>query len=176
MSLPGLSAGTGRPYGTALVLLAAMSVVPGIGTVTGPLVGLASLLLGVQLALGRPEPWLPAWLSRRVASAERGSRFSTWIQERCRPIMHLAPPRFPDRLAGLTVAWSSLLLILPLAFVPLGNTIPSLSVGLVGAGLLAGRGPLGWLGLLLSGGYSLVLVLLGETLFLAAQALIRRLT
>lgn len=175
MSLPTLPPGDGRPYGTILVLLAAMSVVPGVGTVTGPLVGLASLLLGIQLTLGRPEPWLPGWIGRRVASAEQGIRFSAWLEGRFRPFLHLTPPRFPGLLAGLTVAWSSLLLILPLAFIPLANTIPSLSVGLVGAGLLAGRSLLGWLGLLVAGSYTVALVILGEALFLATQALLRHL-
>lgn len=175
MSQPTLPPGAGRPYGAILVLLAAMSVVPGVGTVTGPLVGLASLLLGIQLALGRPEPWLPAWMGRRVASDELGRRFSTWLQDRVRPLLRFTLPRFPGLLAGLTVAWSSFLLILPLAFVPLANTIPSLSVGLVGAGLLAGRSLLGWLGLLVAGGYTLALAFLGEALFLASQALLRHL-
>ena len=176
MIAPSLGTGTGQAYGTILVLLAAMSVVPGVGIVTGPLVGLASLLLGVQLALGRPDPWVPAWLAKRMASSDLGPRFSRWLQDRCRPLLHLAPPRFPGVLAGLTVAWSSLLLILPLAFIPFSNTVPSLSVGLVGVGLLAQRSLLGWLGLALAGGYTLALVLLGEALFLAGQALIRQIT
>ena len=98
------------------------------------------------------------------------------IQDRCGPILNLVPPRFPGLLAGLTVAWSSLLLLLPLAFVPFSNTIPSLSVGLVGAGLLAHRSLLGWLGMLIAGSYTVALAFLGEALFLAAQALIRHLT
>ena len=173
MSLSATGSGAGQAYGTILVLLAATSVVPGVGMVTGPLVGLASLLLGVQLTLGRPVPWMPAWLSSRVASSDLGPRFSRWLQDRCRPLLHLAPPRFPGVLAGLTVAWSSLLLLLPLAFIPFSNTIPSLSVGLVGAGLLAQRSLLGWLGMALAGGYTVVLAFLGEALFLAAHALIR---
>ncbi len=176
MSGSAIRPGAGQAYGTILVLLAATSVVPGVGMVTGPLVGLASLLLGVQLTLGRTVPWMPAWLRTRMASSNLGPRFSRWIQDRCRPLLHLAPPRFPGVLAGLTVAWSSLLLILPLAFIPFSNTIPSLSVGLVGAGLLAQRSLLGWLGLALAGGYTVVLAFLGEALFLAAQALIRHLT
>ncbi len=170
------SVGSGQAYGTLLVLLSATSVIPGVGVVTGPLVGLASLLLGVQLSLGRPTPWVPAWLGKRMASSDLGPRFSSWIQERCRPFLHLRSPRFPGLLGGLTVAWSSLLLILPLAFVPFSNTIPSLSVGLVGAGLLAQRSLLGWLGLALAGGYTVVLGFLGEALVLAAQALIHHLT
>lgn len=165
-----------QAYGTLLVLLSATAVVPGVGLVTSPLVGLASLVLGVQLSLGRPVPWVPAWLEKRLASSELGSRFSRWLQERCRPFLHFASPRFPVLLAGLTVAWSSLLLLLPLAFVPLSNTIPSLAVGLVGAGLLAQRSLLGWLGMAVAGGYTVLLGLLAEALVLATQALFRHLT
>jgi len=173
---PALPAAPGPAYGTLLVLLAAMSVVPGVGVITGPLVGLASLLLGIQLSVGRPAPWLPAWLQKRMASSKLGEPFSTWIQDRCRPILHLAPPPLPALLAGLTVAWSSLLLILPLAFIPFSNTIPSLALGLVGAGLLAQRSLLSWLGMLLAGSYTLGLAWLGEAMILAAQALIHRFT
>jgi len=176
MSIQTMGSGAGQAYGTILVLLAASAVVPGVGMVTGPLMGLASLFLGVQLALGRPTPWIPAWLQQRMASSDLGPRFSTWIQDRCRPLLHLKPPPFPGPLAGLTVAWSSLLLILPLAVVPFSNTIPSLSMGLVGAGLLAHRSLLGWLGMALAGGYTVILAFLGEALFLAAQALFRHFT
>jgi len=168
--------GTGQAYGAILVLLAASAVVPGIGIVTGPLAGLASLLLGVQLSLGRPTPWIPAWLQQRLVSSDLGPRFSTWIQDRCRPLLHLKPPPFPGLLAGLTVAWSSLLLLLPLALIPFSNTIPSLSVGLVGAGLLAHRSLLGWLGLALAGGYTVILAFLGEAMVMAAIALFRHVT
>ena len=85
----------------------------------------------------------------------------------------MALPSFPLPLAGLTVAWSSLILILPLAIIPFSNTIPSLSVGLIGAGLLTGRSLFGWLGMALSGGYTVALVLLAEVLILALQAVLR---
>lgn len=176
MSVATMGSGAGQAYGTILVLLAATAVVPGVGMVTGPLVGLAGLFLGVQLALGRPTPWVPAWLQQRMVSSDLGPRFSTWIQDRCRLLLHLRPPQIPALLAGLTVAWSSLLLLLPLAFIPFSNTIPSLAVGLVGAGLLAQRSLLGWLGLALAGGYTVILACLGEALFLAAQALFRDFT
>ena len=168
--------GKSNAFGTILLILAATSIAPGIGMVTGPFAGVASLVLGVQLAMGRQVPWMPTWLQTRMASSEVGSRLSLWIQERCRPILHLAPPRFPRFLAGLTVSWSSLLLVLPLAFIPFSNTIPSLSVGLIGAGLVARNSLLGWLGMAVSGGYTIVLLFLGEALFLSAQALIRYFT
>lgn len=159
-------------YGATLLILAGASVLPGVGMVTGPLAGTAGVVLGVQLARGRHQPWMPPWLKARVESSAIGPRLSLWIHERFRPILHLTPPGFPLFLAGATVAWSSLLLILPLIFIPLGNVIPSLAMGLVGAGLMAQKSILGWLGLALSGSFTLALVLLGEALLLGIQALL----
>ena len=163
-------------YGATLLLLAATSAIPGVGMVTGPLAGTASLVLGIQLAWGRQQPWMPLWLKTRMASSAVGPRLSLWIHEHCKSMLHLTPPRFPLFLAGMTVAWSSLLLVLPLIFIPFSNVIPSLAVGLVGAGLVAQKSILGWLGLVLSGGFTLALVLVGEALILSIQALIHHLT
>jgi hypothetical protein len=170
------SSASRNAYGATLLLLAAASIIPGVGMVTGPLAGSASLVLGVQLAWGKQQPWVPLWLKTRMASAAVGPRLSVWIHERCKPILHLTPPRFPLFLAGATVAWSSLLLVLPLVFIPFSNVIPSLTVGLVGAGLVAQKSILGWLGLVLSGGFTFALVLVGEALLLSIQALIHHLT
>ena len=170
------SIGPRNAFGTILLILAATAIVPGIGMVTGPFAGLTGLVLGAQLVMGRRAPWMPLWLRTRMASSELGLRLSRWIQDRCRPILHLAPPRFPQFLAGLTVAWSSFLLLLPLFFIPFSNTIPSLSVGLIGAGLMVRSSLLGWLGMAVSGGYTIALLFLGEALLLSAQALIRYVT
>lgn len=175
MSRPFDSSVSRNAYGATLLILAAASIIPGVGMVTAPLAGTASLVLGVQLASGRRHPWMPLWLKTSVASAAVGPRLSLWIHRRFKPMLHLTPPRFPLFLAGATVAWSSLLLVLPLIFIPFSNVIPSLAVGLVGAGLVAQKSILGWLGLALSGGFTLALVLLGEVLMLGIQALIQHL-
>ena len=173
MTTPMVGTGARGTYGTILLLLSASSVLPGVGMVTAPFVGLASLLLGIQLTTGRSTPWLPAWLRSRIEASDLGPRFGHWLHQRCRPLLQMALPSFPLPLAGLTVAWSSLILILPLAIIPFSNTIPSLSVGLIGAGLLTGRSLFGWLGMALSGGYTVALVLLAEVLILALQAVLR---
>lgn len=64
----------------------------------------------------------------------------------------------------------------PLAFVPFSNTIPALSLGLVGAGLMVRKSLFSWLGMALSGGYTALLIILGETLILATQGILARLT
>lgn len=78
--------------------------------------------------------------------------------------------------AGLTVAWSSLIMLLPLAIVPFSNTIPALSMGLVGTGLVVRKSLFSWLGMALSGGYTALLIIIGEALVLATKGILARLT
>ncbi len=174
-----MSAAAARPvsrdaYGALLLVLAAPALVPGLGVLAAPLSGLAGILLGAQLVLGRRTPWVPARVRAWMAAVPLGPRLSLWLQERLRPLLRLPAPGLPRVLAGLTVAWSSLLLVLPLAFVPFGNVVPALALGLVGAGLAVRKSLLSWLGMALSGGYTALLIVLGEALLLAAQGLLSR--
>lgn len=173
---PSLPAPVSRDsYGALLLMLAAPTLIPGLGMIAAPIAGLAGLVLGLQLALGRRVPWMPDRLRAWTVSSTLGPKLTLWIQARFRPLLHLRSPRLPLAFAGLTVAWSSLLLLLPLAVVPFSNTVPALSMGLVGAGLAVRNSLYTWLGMALSGGYTLLLVLLGEALILAAQAILARL-
>lgn len=158
-------------YGTLLLVLAAPSLLPGLGVLAAPLVGLAGLAVGVQLALGRRTPWVPGRARGWLDDASLGPRLSLWLQDRLRPIRGLRLPPLPRVLAGLAVFWSSLLLALPLAFVPFSNLVPALALALLGAGLAARRSLFGWLGAALSGGYTAVLFLLGEAMVLFAGGL-----
>ncbi len=163
-------------YGSLLLMLAAPALLPGIGMVAAPLAGLAGIAIGVQLAMGRRVPWMPDGVRTRIVSSALGPRLSLWIQARCQPLLSLPSPRFPMLFAGLTVAWSSLILLLPLAFVPFSNTIPALSLGLMGAGLMVRKSLFSWLGMALSGGYTALLIILGETLILVTQGILARFT
>ncbi len=163
-------------YGALLLLLAAPSLVPGLGALAAPLSGLAGILLGAQLVLGRRQPWVPDRVRGWIEAVPVGPRLSLWIQQRLRPVLRIPAPGFPRVLAGLTVAWSGLLLVLPLALIPFSNTVPALSLGLVGAGLAVRKSLLSWLGMALSGGYTALLVLLGEALLLGARELASRLS
>ena len=81
----------------------------------------------------------------------------------------------PLLLAGTAVIWTSLVLFLPLVLIPLSNTLPSLALGLLGAGLALGRTFLAWLGLALSGAFTGAVVLLGAAAWEGLQALAGRL-
>ncbi len=173
-----MSAGTlsRDAYGTLLLVLAAPTLVPGLGLLAAPVAGLVGLLVGAQLLLGRRSPWLPARARVWMDDATLGPRLSVWLQARLRPLQGLRVPGMPPWVAGLAVVWSSLLLVLPLVLVPFGNTVPALALGLLGAGLATRRSLFGWLGAALSGGYSALLVLLGEALLLSARHLLSRLS
>ncbi len=155
-------------YGTLLLVLAAPTLVPGLGMLAAPVAGLAGLLVGAQLLLGLRSPWMPAQARSWMDDAAMGPRLAVWLQTKLRPLQGLHLPAMPPWIAGLAVVWSSLLLVLPLVLVPFGNTVPALALGLLGAGLAARRSLLGWLGAALSGGYSALLILFGEALLLSA--------
>lgn len=161
-------------YGTLLLMLAAPALLPGLGTVAAPLAGLAGVAVGTQLLFGRRAPWLPARARGWIDAATLGPRLALWIESRLRPLVRLRAPGLPRVLAGLAVLWSSFLLALPLAFVPFGNLAPALALGLLGVGLAARRSLFGWLGAALSGGYTVLLILLGEAIVLIFNNLFNR--
>lgn len=138
------------PYGELLLLLAAPSVIPLVGSVVGPLAGVAAVLLGVQLALGRSEPWMPRRWRGKLGRSPAALRLRMWIQRRLRPFAGIPVPAFPRALAGFTAAWSGLLLALPLPVIPFANVLPAMALGLAGASLMARKPLFGWAGLVLS--------------------------
>lgn len=160
------------PYGELLLILAAPSVLPVVGSVVGVLAGLAAVVLGLQLAGGRSEPWLPPGLRGRLGQGRLGLRLRMWIQRRLRPLSGLPVPGYPRPLAGLTAAWSGLVLALPLPMVPFANVIPALAMGLVGASLMARKPLFGWAGTVLAGAYTGFLAVLGRTVLAALGRLL----
>jgi hypothetical protein len=146
------------PYGELLLIIAAPSVLPLLGAMVGPFAGVAAMFIGLQLALGRSEPWLPRRLRNRMTQGRLAIRLGIWIQRRLRPFSRFPVPRYPRILAGSTAAWSGLLLALPLPVIPFANVVPALALGLVGAGLMARKDLFGWIGTALSGGFTLLVL------------------
>lgn len=163
-----------RRYGSLLLLLAASSMLPGLGSLAAPAAGAAGMALGFQLAAGRPEPWMPerarTWLERKGI----GRRLLRKVRKLCGPLLRLPSPRMPILVAGTAVAWTSLVLLLPLGVVPLSNTLPSLALALLGAGLALGRAALAWTGLALSGAFTGALALLAAAAWEGLRALLGR--
>jgi hypothetical protein len=121
-----------RGFGLVIGLLVLPFLFPMPPGFTGPFGG-ASLLLALQMALGRRSPWLP----RRVAQFQ----FPTWaaqqllgsLQRLSQVVEKVARPRlarvvnhpYAWQLSGLCIAWQAFLLILP---IPLTNPIPTVGI------------------------------------------------
>lgn len=144
-----------RGFGLMLLLLAmpAALPVPAAGYATP--FGLVMALLGLQIALGRPSPWLPGWLGRRripfklLRFSIKNARLPLRAVELLiRPrLARVARSRATHIGLGLGIALLSLLMSVPL---PLTNTAPSFVIFLLAAGFLEEDGLMMVLGMLLA--------------------------
>jgi hypothetical protein len=128
--------GAGGP-GLLLLLLAAVTLIPGIA----PAFGMAMCFVALNLILGTERLHLPGWLRNRHIDRDRlqggldrlAPRLE-WLERR----MRHGPPADRGlllRLAGLASLVSAVLIVLP---VPFGNTAPALAALLTALGLVAG--------------------------------------
>lgn len=129
--------------------------IPGVSTAFGAVI----ILLGIGIVVNR-VPWLPAALMLRplrvaslVPMLERGAdfaaRFDRFIHPRLR---YLTASAALNRIHGLALTLSGLLLIVPLGFIPLSNTLPALAILFLALGMLQRDG-----GIIIAG-YSTVAV------------------
>lgn len=127
--------------GALLLLLAVPAFLP-IPLPTGVPAGLATALIGVQLALGRRRPWLPAWLGRFRLRRDQVSHGVARLFRLLRRLGLRLRRRLPQAvgangtprpLAGLVLVACGVVLVLPL---PFGNQLPSLAIASIGLGLL----------------------------------------
>lgn len=139
-----------RAFGALLLILSIPNVlpVPGLSTATG----VPMLLIGAQMAAGRPQPWLP----RRVAAVTMDRERFLAVMQRARPwlrrIEHRLAERLPaltsppaERLLGLAVAILAGVLALPIVF---GNQPPAFAIALIALGLIERDGAFVLAGLL----------------------------
>ncbi len=112
-----------RSFGVLLLVFCIPALVPGVATVaTVPLV-----LLGAQLALGHPTPWMPAFVRRRSMATTDFARIVRRVAPIVERVERLLRPRAAaattlsgERLIGAMCAALALLLPVPL---PFGNAI-----------------------------------------------------
>lgn len=120
----GLFQGLGdRAFGMLLLAAAAPAFIPipGLaGGLSGPLV----MLVGVQLLLRLPQPWLPAFIGRRGPRRRMLARLRDRLSPVLRQVERLVRPRatlmldhwLPGIFTGLLVVAVGLLLTLPIPF------------------------------------------------------------
>nr|WP_211113836.1 exopolysaccharide biosynthesis protein [Azospirillum picis] len=167
-----------RAFGTLLLILSIPNVlpVPGLSTATG----VPMILIGAQMALGRPQPWLP----RRMLAVgfDRGAflgvirRAKPWadrLERHLRPRLPALAGPAAERMLGVAVMLLAGILALPIVF---GNQPPALAIALIALGLMESDGAFVVAGLI-AGVLSIaiiaaVLLGLGQAAVAVAQQLI----
>jgi hypothetical protein len=120
--------------------------------------GTPMLLIGVAVILGR-LPWLPdRLLDHRLPSATvqhvlgRAQRATARIEHLVKPrLLALTESTLVNSLHGVTIVISVLLLMAPLPFVPLANTLPGIAIILLCLGMAERDGLLLLAGYLVAG-------------------------
>lgn len=128
-----------RAFGALILLLAIPNVlpVPGLSTVTGLPIAFAA----VQMAAGRPHPWLPRRLARASMEREgflrvlrRAHPRMEWIERRLlRERLPALTSPMAERLVGVAMMVLALVMALPIVF---GNQPPAFALALLALGLI----------------------------------------
>lgn len=140
-----------RSFGFFLLVLALPNAVP-IGIPgTSAITGVPMTLIALQMMLGLPEPYLPAWLADRSLPRDVFRRLvlktAPWLQriERImRPRWTGLTDRRGERVLGGICLLLGIVLCLP---IPLGNLLPAVGVVLLALGVLERDGLLVGIGL-----------------------------
>jgi hypothetical protein len=130
-----------RAYGLMMLTLALpmavpISAIPGISTIFG----IPLILISGQLMLGRPQPWLPAWLGgKSIARADLARMLDKalpWLV-RCerlvRPRLTALVGPAAERMIGAIAAFMAVIMALPIV---LGNQPPAVAIALFGLALI----------------------------------------
>ena len=121
--------------------------------------GLPMLLIGFAVVLGR-LPWLPDRLLDHALPSDKLQHVLGRARKIAERFEHLVKPRllaltgstFVNSMHGVTIVLSVLLLMAPLPFVPLANTLPAIAIILLCLGMAERDGAM------LIGGYAVALV------------------
>ena len=126
-----------RAFGIMILILAIPCLVPALYGVP-QIVGVPIILLAGQMLVGRREPWLPdAWLRRQISTewlgrmADFADKRMRWIERLSKPRLRLLASGAGERLAAGMMILATLTIILPMT-----NSVPSLGLALMAAGLI----------------------------------------
>lgn len=143
-----------RAFGLVTLVFSLPSIVPmppGVPTV----VGIALLIVAVQMVIGRHELWLPRFLSKRsfarkalVSAFEKLAPRLEAVERLTKPRLLFMTGKIGTVLIGLVVLFMALVLILPLP--PGGNFPPALACAILGMGLAERDGAVVLFGLVVS--------------------------
>ncbi|WP_245263186.1 exopolysaccharide biosynthesis protein [Azorhizobium doebereinerae] len=129
-----------RAFGISFLLFGLPNCIPmppGIPVICGIILA----LIGLQMAMGRQELWLPQALARRTFSRSvletiitRSSSWIAWFERWSRPRMEVFAGPTARRVVGALVVLLGFVLLLPIPF--LGNMPPGIAVCILGLGLV----------------------------------------
>lgn len=138
-----------RAFGALLFVFALPNLLP-LPPGSTTVLGLPLLLFAPQLAVGSPQPWLPRRLQQRAfdAAALRkvGARASVWVQRAEGLTTRRAALMFSPigtALIGIICTLLAIVLILP---IPLGNVLPAFTIAVFGLSLVQRDGLLALIG------------------------------
>lgn len=132
-------------YGLAVLLLALATFIPGVAN----FISLGTMLVGLQMMLGMPHPWIPGRIQSFEMKRGRIKETLARVEGYLAPLRLKRAPRRPvnPRLLGFIVFWTAFLAALPL-WLPLSNILPAAALVLLGMALLEEWALLMWLGLI----------------------------
>lgn len=127
-----------RAFGPLLVLAALVVLAPGVGDIPGipTTVALFTLLVTVQIVIGREELWLPRWLLARSVSRSKLTKAVRWLRKPAGWVDKLLRPRLGVLVRG---TGSRILAAIALGFamvMPMTEVVP-FSANLAGVILLS---------------------------------------
>ena len=145
-----------QSYGLLVLLLALPSLIPGVNVVGAPVGGTAIIALGWQMLRGVPHPSIPERLRRQPLHKGRLKEAFASLEHKLDRLRWRNALRRPlnQRWTGLVLAWTGLLLAMPVPL-PFGNILPAAALGILGAALVEERPAWFWLGVLASLGITL---------------------
>lgn len=133
-----------RASGLVLAVVAVPAIVPSPGLPVGFVFGTMLALVALSMVFGRDKPKIPAWLGRMRLKpsvvdllTSRGAGLLRRVERHLRPRAATFLTASSVRLLGLVTALMGVLIALP---IPFGNTLPGVSVLLMGLGLAARDG------------------------------------
>jgi hypothetical protein len=123
-----------RSFGILLLILAIVSLVPGVASVSWFVLTIPA----IEMILGREKPTLPRFVAERAISTERFARWVSRVIPLCRhmekfirPRLH-TPFRATERLVGLIILILAVTLLAPFPF----NVLPAFAIILISVAYL----------------------------------------
>ncbi len=150
-----------RVFGVLLFALAIPVCMPFLYGVP-QIVALPMMAIALQMAMGRPEPWMPKRFSERqidkaglVRMATGARKWFGWVERLARPRLTVLAGPTAERLVGAVFVLFCASILVPL---PATNTTPGIAIALASIGLITRDGLLVLAGLVLGTAWIALLV------------------